>query len=171
MKIIEKIFEECMIIEPTLREDNRGVMEVFYCEREINHLIRDFKIAEQRIYKMPKCHTFFGIHYQKAGKPQGKLISVIQGKGIDYIVDLRPDSSTYKKYVSIELQADTRRLVYIAPGFGHGFLSMENNTIQLFAIDTLFDDEQSGVISYNDPEIGLTLPVDDITMSDYDLNA
>jgi dTDP-4-dehydrorhamnose 3,5-epimerase len=66
------------------------------------------------------------------------------------------------------LDARSPKLVYIAPGFGHAFLSTEDNTIQLFAIDEFFDKEEKGVISYKDPEIGLKLPVEDIIISDYD---
>ena len=146
-------------------------MEVFYRKNEISQFIDDFEIKEQRVYLIPRKNTFFGIHYQNKERSQGKLISVIQGKGIDYIVDLRPDSDTYKKYVSFELEANSPRLVYIAPGFGHGFLSTEDNTIQLFAIDEFFDKEQKGVISYKDPDIGLKLPVENIIISDYDRDA
>ena len=134
-------------------------------------LTAGFNITEQRIYKIPQKHTFFGIHYQKAEATKGKIISVIQGKAMDYIVDLRPDSKSYKQYKSFELNADRPLLVFIPAGFGHGFLTMEDNTIQAFAVDTDFEKESSGIVNYKDPEIGLKLPVDDIIISDYDKNA
>ena len=171
MKIIDNIFDECLLIEPTVRKDNRGLMEVFYRKNEFSNLIQNFEIKEQRFYSIPKKNTFFGIHYQDKEKAHGKLISVIQGKGLDYVVDLRPGSNTYKKYISFELEANLPRLVYIAPGFGHGFLTLEDHTIQLFAIDEYFDNEKKSVISYKDPEIGLKLPVEDLIISDYDRNA
>lgn len=171
MKVIERIFDECLLIEPTVREDNRGLMEVFYRKNEFSNLIENFEIKEQRFYSMPKKNTFFGIHYQDKEKAQGKLISVIQGKGVDYVVDLRPGSKTYKKYIELELEANRPRLLYIAPGFGHGFLTMEDHTIQLFAIDEYFDNEKKRVISYKDPEIGLKLPVEEPIISDYDCKA
>ena len=118
-----------------------------------------------------KKHTFFGIHDQSVDNPQGKMIGVIQGRGLDYIVDLRSESATFRQYKCLELDGNHPRLVYIAPGFGHGFPTLEDNAIQTFAMDAKFRDERSGVISYKDPEIGLSLPVEDVILSDYDADA
>lgn len=171
MKIIEKIFDSVLLLQPDGREDSRGTMQVFFSKKTMTGLPDGFNITEQRIYKMPKKHTFFGIHYQKAETAKGKLISVVQGKAMDYIVDLRPDSKTYKQYKSFELNADRPLLVFIPAGFGHGFLTLEDNTIQAFAVDADFEKDSSGIVNYKDPEIGLKLPVEDIIISDYDKNA
>lgn len=171
MKIIEKIFDTVLLLTPDGREDSRGTMQVFFSKKTMAEFTAGFNITEQRIYKIPQKHTFFGIHYQKAEAAKGKIISVIQGKSMDYIVDLRPDSKTYKQYKSFEFNADRPLLVFIPAGFGHGFLTMEDNTIQAFAVDTDFEKESSGIVNYKDPEIGLKLPVDDIIISDYDKNA
>ena len=96
---------------------------------------------------------------------------MVHGKALDYIVDLRPDSKTYKQYKSFELNADRPLLVFIPAGFGHGFLTLEDNTIQAFAVDADLEKNSSGIVSYKDPEIGLKLPIEDITISDYDKNA
>ena len=171
MRITETIFDACYIIEPSLRDDIRGRMEVFYDNRELKELLNGFVITEQRIYRIPKRNTFFGIHYQKPGKANGKLISVVRGRALDYIVDLRPGSETYKQYKQFELDDNEPQLVYIPAGFGHGFLTMEENTMQAFAVDAGYDRDGSGVINYKDPEIGLKLPVDDVILSDYDRDA
>ena len=145
-------------------------MQVFF-SKKTTELPGGFNITEQRIYKIPHKHTFFGIHYQKPEGARGKIISVVQGKAMDYIVDLRPDSKTYKQYKSFELNENTPLLVFIPAGFGHGFLTLEDNTIQAFAIDADFEKDSSGIVNYKDPEIGLKLPVEDIIISDYDKNA
>ena len=171
MKIIEKIFDSVLLLQPDGREDSRGTMQVFFSKKTMAELTDGFNITEQRIYKIPHKHTFFGIHYQKLEAARGKLISLVQGKALDYIVDLRPDSKTYKQYKSFELNADTPLLVFIPAGFGHGFLTLEDNTIQAFAVDSNFEKDSSGIVNYKDPIIGLKLPVDDIIISDYDKNA
>ena len=61
--------------------------------------------------------------------------------------------------------------IFIPAGFGHGFLTLEDNTIQTFAVDADFEKDSSGIVNYKDPEIGLRLPVEDIIISDYDKNA
>ena len=173
MKIVETIFDSCYLIEPDGREDSRGTMSVFFNKNEMSNLLDGFEISEQRLYRMPNKNTFFGIHYQKPGKANGKLISVVQGRAVDYIVDLRQGSPTFKQYKSFELNADSPRLVYLPAGFGHGFFTLEENTIQAFAVDALAGKDSSGVISYKDPEINLQLPVADseLIISDYDKNA
>ena len=171
MKIIEKIFDSVLLLQPDGREDSRGTMQVFFSKKTMTELPDGFNITEQRIYKIPHKHTFFGIHYQKAEAAKGKLISVVQGKALDYIVDLRPDSKIYKQYKSFELNAEIPLLVFIPAGFGHGFLTLEDNTIQAFAVDADFEKDSSGIVNYKDPEIGLKLPIEDIIISDYDKNA
>lgn len=173
MKIIETFFDKCYLIEPDGRKDSRGSMSVFFNKNEMAELLDGLEISEQRLYRMPHKNTFFGIHYQKPGKAKGKLISVVQGRAVDYIVDLRQDSPTLKQYKSFELSADNPRLVYLPAGFGHGFLTLEENTIQAFAIDASGCSDSSGIINYRDPEINLQLPVADseLIISDYDKNA
>ena len=102
-----------------------------------------------------------------------EMAGVLQGWALDFIVDLRAGSPTFKQYKSFELNADCPRLVYLPAGFGHGFFTLEDNTIQAFAIDELAGGGASGIINYKDPEINLQLPVDDseIIISDYDKNA
>ena len=173
MKIIETIFDSCYLIEAEQRDDSRGTMSVFFNKNQMAELLDGFEISEQRLYRMPRKNTFFGIHYQKPGKAKGKLISVVQGRALDFIVDLREGSPTFKQYKSFELNADTPRLVYLPAGFGHGFFTLEENTIQVFAIDALAGKDSSGIISYKDPEINLQLLAEDsqIIISDYDKNA
>lgn len=171
MKIVEKIFDDCLLMEMSQRIDNRGQMEVFFSKKEMDEVLSEFEIKEQRVYKMPKKHTFFGIHYQNQGCAKGKLISVVQGRGLDYIVDLRKDSDTYMQYKMFELSEKEPRVVYVAPGFGHGFLSLEDQTIQAFAIDVNYDTNHSGNLNYKDPAIGLKLPTEEIILSDYDREA
>ena len=124
-------------------------------------------------YKYPYPYKNYYLNYQKPGKAKGKLISVVQGRAVDYIVDLRQGSPTFKQYKSFELNADSPRLAYLPAGFGHGFLTLEENTIQAFAVDVPGCGDSSGIISYKDPEINLQLPVADseIIISDYDKNA
>ena len=166
MKVLETIFDKCLIIEATLRKDDRGIMELFYKDSpEFKQILEGYELSEQRIYKMQK-NVFFGIH-----RGPSKLISVIQGKGLDYIIDLRGDSVTYKQYKTIELNEDDTKLIYIPAGFGHAFLSLSDNTIQAFAQDFKSVEGKTSPINYQSPSINLELPVKDIIMADYDRNA
>ncbi len=171
MRILDRFFDNVLVLEPLEKVDNRGTMVVEFSEDEIRKLNLDFEIKEQRIYKLPKAGTFFGIHYQEMTHPQAKLVSVIQGKGLDYIVDLRKDSATYKKWRMVELNEEEPKVIYIPAGYGHAFLSMKDNTIQMFIVNESFIHGCARQINYNDSEIGLKLPIHNIILSDYDKNA
>lgn len=171
MRILESFFDSVLVLELSEKVDNRGTKMVSFNKDEIRKLNIDFEIKEQRIYKMPKAGTFFGIHYQEMTHPQAKLISVIQGKGLDYIVDLRKDSLTYKEWKMVELNEEEPKVIYIPAGYGHAFLSMKDNTIQVFAVNEYFIDGCTKRINYNDPEIGLKLPVNNVVLSDCDKHA
>lgn len=115
MKIIEKIFDSVLLLQPDGREDSRGTMQVFFSKKTMTDQPDGFNITEQRIYKMPKKHTFFGIHYQKPEAARGKLISLIQGKALDYIVDLRPDSKTISSIKALNSMRIRRFLFLFLP--------------------------------------------------------
>ena len=171
MNITDRLFDVVLVIESKIKNDNRGTMTVCFCEDEIKKIIENFCIKEQRVYTMPEKGTFFGIHYQDQTYPQAKLVTVIQGSGLDYIVDLRKNSETYKQWKKVELSGDSSKLVYIPQGFGHAFLSTEDNTIQLFATDEYFVDGYAKQINYKDSCIKLELPFENIILADYDKNA
>lgn len=171
MRIKESLFDNVFVLEPSEKVDDRGTRIVGFNKEEIRKLNINFEIKEQRIYKMPKAGTFFGIHYQELTHPQAKLVSVIQGKGLDYIVDLRKDSLTYKEWKMVELSEEELKVIYIPAGYGQAFLSMEDNTIQMFAVNEYFMDGSTKQINYRDPEIGLELPINDVIVSYYDKNA
>ena len=99
---------------------------------------------------------------------QNKLISLISGKGMDFIIDLRKNSKTYKKWVKIELNSENAQVVYIPHGFGHGFLSTSDNAVMSFKIDQYFNTDLSRSISYKDTEINLNIKVDEDLISDQD---
>ena len=101
-----------------------------------------------------------GLHFQ-LHKPQAKLVCVIRGRVWDVIVDLRPQSLTYKKWVGVELSAENHRALYVPRGFAHGFASLEDGTVMLYQCDGAYDKETDTGIIFNDPEIGINWPVDE----------
>lgn len=168
--IAYRIFEKVAVISSDVHNDARGTMAVKY-DSTIDELGLDFSVKETRVYSMPECGTFFGIHYSSEDAPMTKLISVIQGRGMDYIVDLREGSPTYLKWEKVELSAENALSILVPAGFGHAFQSLEDNTIQLFMIDRSGKDGISGKINYRDESIGLILEKPVSKIAEYDLNA
>jgi dTDP-4-dehydrorhamnose 3,5-epimerase len=99
------------------------------------------------------------------------MISLISGKGLDFVVDLRKNSKTFKKWFKTELNAESSQIIYIPHGFGHGFLSLSPDTIMSFKIDQYFDNDLSKSISYKDPEINLNIQLNENLLSEQDKNA
>lgn len=101
-----------------------------------------------------------GLHFQ-LHKPQAKLVSVPKGKVYDVIVDLRCTSSTYKKWRGYELSAENHQALYVPRGFAHGFLSLEDGTIMMYQCDGAYDKASDTGIRFDDPDIGVTWPVEE----------
>jgi dTDP-4-dehydrorhamnose 3,5-epimerase len=101
-----------------------------------------------------------GLHFQKHN-PQAKLVCVLQGRVQDVIVDLRPDSVTYKKWIAVELSGDNHKALYVPRGFAHGFAALEDNTIMLYQCDGAYDAETDAGIRFDDPQLGIDWPVEE----------
>lgn len=100
-----------------------------------------------------------GLHFQ-LHNPQAKLVCVLHGALWDVIVDLRPNSPTYKKWIAEELSAENAEALYIPRGFAHGFVSLTDGSIILYQCDGAYDKETDTGIMYDDPEIGINWPID-----------
>ncbi|WP_109708474.1 dTDP-4-dehydrorhamnose 3,5-epimerase [Faecalicatena contorta] len=99
-----------------------------------------------------------GLHFQ-IHKPQAKLVSVPHGRVYDVIVDLRPQSPTFKKWQGFELSAKNHLALYVPRGFAHGFASLESNSLMLYQCDGAYDKQTDTGIRFDDPEIGIQWPV------------
>lgn len=170
MKVIERFFGGACVLELNSRNDCRGNMKNI-SPGEAEEAVPGFLIREQRVYTIPEIHTFFGIHFQDMQYPQAKLITVFHGSGLDYVIDLRKGSDSYRQWKTVELSAEKPLAVYIPAGFGHAFLSLEKDTVQFFAADQPFVKGCAKRIHYQDPDIGLILPCDHPVLSEEDRQA
>lgn len=171
MKITSTYLKEVKIIEYERKTDNRGYSYSIYSRNELERNGIQFDYIEERVYFSEKAGTLYGIHFQNDPKPQAKLLYCIKGRGIDYAVDLRKNSSTYLKWASAELSAENRHQIYIPKGFGHAFLSLEDNTQNVMRFDEPFDSRYSRQIAYNDSTIGIEYPVRNPILAPHDINA
>ena len=105
-------------------------------------------------------HVIRGLHFQ-TNRPQAKLVSVVAGSAWDVIVDLRPDSPTFKKWTAQELSAENHLSFYVPRGFAHGFASLEDGTVMLYQCDGKYDPETDTGIRFDDPDIGIVWPIDE----------
>ena len=171
MKVIDTELKDVKILIFDKREDVRGATEVTLDNAEMERKGIPFACREQRIYHVLKKGTFYGIHFQTKRHPQKKIIHLLTGRGIDYVVDLKKDSSTYKKWIAIELTGGDNKHVYIPQGYGHAFLSLEDNTTQLFTMSEHLHKGEARRIRFDDEQIKLSIPIEIEAISDSDNTA
>ncbi|SMD30789.1 dTDP-4-dehydrorhamnose 3,5-epimerase [Picrophilus oshimae] len=155
--------EDVKLIKIKKFDDERGFFEELY-RNNVFHELGIKNNFNQVNLSYSKKNVFRGFHFQRNPKPQGKLVTVISGRIIDYAIDLRRRSVYYKKHVCYELE--NGRMLFIPEGFAHGFLALEDSYVLYLATNEFDIKLDSGVI-YNDDELNIKLP-DNITISEKD---
>ena len=156
-----------ILITPKVFSDERGFFMESYKESEFKANGINFEFKQDNHSKSSK-NVLRGLHYQLEPYAQGKLVRVITGKIFDVAVDIRKGSPTFGKWVSAELSEDNKKMLWIPPGFAHGFLSLEDNTNVLYKSTNEYNKESERGISWNDPEIGIKWPINNPLLSDKD---
>lgn len=168
IKVTKLAIDDVLVLEYDNGEDNRGTSHKLFSKKELENIGINTEFVEETLYCPTKKGTLYGIHFQNHPKAQTKLLYCIKGKGIDYAVDLRSNSKTYKKWVSVELSPENRKQIYIPAGFGHAFLSLEDDTQVVMRIDNYFDPKLSRGITYDDKELGIEFNITDPILSVFD---
>ena len=144
-------------IEPV--EDERGFFARSFCVKEFKEYGLNPNIAQCNISYNEKKGTLRGMHYQVAPHEEVKLVRCTMGAIYDVIIDLRPDSSTFKQWIAVELTQENRRLLYVPEGFAHGFQTLEDRTEVLYQISEFHHPEWARGVRWNDPTFGIFWPV------------
>lgn len=139
--------------------DNRGSFSKLFEKTIYNESGIPFKLDETFVSISSK-NVIRGLHFQLCN-PQAKLVSVLNGKVYDVIVDLRPNSATFKKWKGFTLSSENHRALYVPRGFAHGFASLEDGTIMMYQCDGAYDKEMDTGIVFDDPSIGIDWPVNE----------
>lgn len=168
-KFIETGIQGLVIVEPTVYSDKRGFFMETYSKNEFfqNGIDREFV---QDNHSKSSRGVVRGLHFQK-DHPQGKLVRVIRGNVFDVAVDIRRGSPTYGQWRGVELSQDNRRQLYIPEGFAHGFAVLSDIAEFTYKCTEFYYPEDEGGIIWNDPEIGIEWPLDElgeVTLSNKD---
>jgi dTDP-4-dehydrorhamnose 3,5-epimerase len=157
MNVIETRLPGVLIIEPKVFGDERGFfMETWNARTFAEHGL-DLAFVQDNQSRSEK-HSLRGLHYQ-IKQPQGKLVRVTNGRAFDVAVDLRRSSPTFGKWDGVELSAENKRMLWVPPGFAHGFLALEDGTDFLYKCTDFYAPEHEHAILWNDPEIGIIWPL------------
>ena len=112
-----------------------------------------------------------GLHFQNPPFAQGKLVSVIRGSVLDVVVDIRKDSATYGQYFSVTLGQESKTFFWIPPGFAHGFVAFEDNTILCYKCTEFYNKESEDSLFWNDKDLNIDWGVVNPIVSEKDQQA
>jgi dTDP-4-dehydrorhamnose 3,5-epimerase len=156
------------LIEPQPIIDNRGFFSRIVCEDEFKKHGLTNNWVQQNIAFNHKKGTLRGMHYQKDPFGEVKVVRCIQGSIYDAIVDLRKESSTYKKWLGIELSAKNHKMLYIPEGFAHGYLTLTDDTEIAYLVSQSYHPDAEAGIRYDDPLINIEWLDEILLVSDKD---
>ncbi len=169
MQFIKTPIQDLLIIQPKVWKDERG----YFFESYSRKLLQDAGIDADFVQdnqSLSQKGALRGLHFQAPPFAQGKLVRVIQGKVLDVAVDLRKNSVTFGKHAAVELSAENHSIFWIPPGFAHGFLTLEDNTIFTYKVSNVYNKESEGGLLWNDPDLNINWQIhaDEVILSEKD---
>ena len=155
MKFSRAEISDIIIIEPHVFTDERGYFYESFKESELNEFLGyDVKFCQDNESKST-YGVLRGLHYQEPPFAQAKLVRVIQGSILDVAVDIRKDSPTFGKHISIELNDQNKKQLFISKGFAHGFVVLSETAVIVYKVDNYYNKESDRGIAFNDPGLGI----------------
>jgi dTDP-4-dehydrorhamnose 3,5-epimerase len=170
MKFNPTPLADAYTIDLEKREDERGFFARFFCVNEFDKVGLDKNVVQINNSLSKDKGTLRGIHYQLAPKAETKIVRCIKGSLYDVIVDLRPNSPTFLKWFGATLSAENRTMMFVPKGFGHAFLTLEEDTEALYLVTEFYAPEHERGMRWNDPKIGIEWPIEPVIISDKDKN-
>ncbi|NLB78022.1 MAG: dTDP-4-dehydrorhamnose 3,5-epimerase [Clostridiaceae bacterium] len=150
------------------KQDERGFFARSWCASEFTERNLDSKLVQSNISHNSKKGTIRGLHYQSSPFEESKLVSCTKGELFDVVVDIRPDSPTFCKWISVVLSSSEYNMIYIPGGYAHGFQTLEDNTDVFYQMSEFFFPECSRGYRWNDPAFGIKWPLPCSIISDRD---
>jgi dTDP-4-dehydrorhamnose 3,5-epimerase len=168
MRVEETSLPGVKLLTPQIFRDDRGI----FCETYNHRWMDEARLPTlwmQDNFSISKKNVLRGIHYQII-QPQGKLVRVTHGAVLDVVVDLRRSSPTFSKHLAVELTGENGGMLWIPPGFGHGFLALTDVVGFSYKVTDYYSAAGERTVAWNDPDLALPWPIssEDAIISDKD---
>lgn len=151
-------------------EDNRGYFsEVFHRKRLKEELGLDFHVAQTSEAFNTKRGIIRGMHFQLDDAVEMKIVRATSGKIFDVVVDVRPDSPSFKKWFGLELTEENRKALIIPAGAAHGYQTLSDTSLVQYHTDNFYSPDKAVGYRYNDPAFGIEWPLENPILSERDL--
>lgn len=168
MKFLKQELSDVYLIEPEPARDHRGQLRRHFCEREFEPFFPFPEIKQSNISENLQTHTLRGFHFQKSPYGESKIISCVKGAVYDVVVDLRPDSPTYCRWISAEISEENRLSIIVPKGCANAFLTLKDNTWMLYLHSGFYKPGYEGGVRYNDPYFNFRWPAEPRVISEKD---
>jgi dTDP-4-dehydrorhamnose 3,5-epimerase len=170
MNVIQTALPEVLLFEPRVFGDERGYFFESF-RLDVFERVAGNRTFVQDNESFSRYGVLRGLHYQKPPHAQGKLVRVIRGAVLDVAVDVRRGSPTFGRHVAEELSSENHRMMWVPPGFAHGFAVLSETAVFSYKCDAYYAPEHEGGIAWNDPSIGIDwrVPLGELSLSSKDL--
>lgn len=169
MEIITTQLSGLLVLQPGVFEDSRGYFFESYNKERFSALGLQSEFVQDN-QSMSQKNVLRGLHFQNPPFAQGKLVRVIKGAVYDVAVDIRKTSPTYGKYFSEELSEKNKKMLWIPPGFAHGFLTLSDETIFFYKCTQAYNKASEQTIQWNDADLNIAWGCTDPVISEKDRN-
>jgi dTDP-4-dehydrorhamnose 3,5-epimerase len=160
MKFIKTKISNLIIIEPAVFGDVRGYFLESYNKKKFEAVIGKTSFVQDNESKSYKG-VLRGLHFQKPPFEQAKLVRCIEGEVLDIALDIRKNSKTYGKHVSVLLSGENKRQLFVPRGFAHGFLVLSNSATFAYKVDNTYAPDHDAGICWNDKELNIQWGMED----------
>lgn len=168
MKFTETKLKGAFIIDIETFEDHRGGFARTFCAKEFEeHGLKSTFVQCNMSYNF-KAGTLRGMHYQVAPACETKLVRCTKGAIYDAIIDMRPDSPTYKQHIGVELTEDNHRALLVPEMFAHGYQALTDGAEVIYQVGEFYTPGYERGLRYDDPEFGIEWPMDVTVISEKD---
>ncbi len=157
MKITRLSIPDVVIMEPKTFGDHRGFFMETFRDSFFRQKVADVSFVQDNHSKSSQG-ILRGLHYQ-INQPQGKLVRVISGEVFDVAVDLRRSSPTFKRWIGVELSAENRKILWVPPGFAHGFYVLSTKAEFVYKCTEYYAPEHERCVKWDDLDIGINWPI------------
>lgn len=168
MQITRLSIPDVILLEPKVFTDERGMFFEAYNQKTLDILLGNKLNFVQDNHSKSVHNVLRGLHMQIAPKAQAKIIRVIHGEIYDVAVDLRPNSTTFGKWVCEILSAENKKQLFIPAGFAHGFLTLSNSAEIIYKTNEFYSPEHEYNIIWNDPNLNIQWPCKEPLLSPKD---
>lgn len=170
MKFTKTPLPGAYVIDLEKLGDDRGFFARLYCENEFREHELETHFVQINNSLSAQKGTLRGMHYQLEPAAEVKVVRCIKGSLYDVILDLRQDSPTFGQWYGAELSAENRRMMYVPRGFGHGFITLEDDTEAFYLVSNFYAPEKERGVRWNDPRFNIEWPIEPVVVSEKDSN-